>query len=137
MPGEKICYDLAFIYARAEEGGAEESIKSLKIKTRNLRTAYYNHLNNWDANMCNTENSSITNIKKLTPANTISVYPNPSNSYYFITNYSSNQYLRITNFLGTTVKTLSPGTTKFDLKNVEAGLYYLHTLEGTLSLIKL
>src|SRR5690606_7329018 len=73
-PGDTLCFDLAFIFARASSGGAYASVEALKLRADSIQDFY-------DANSIACEGFPLmTRINEIEVLNTVRLYPNPANA---------------------------------------------------------
>lgn len=70
-PGDTLCIDLAFIYARAASGGAYASVEALKLRSDSVQAFY-------DAQgLACRQFPVMTSVSELAPGVGLRVYPNP------------------------------------------------------------
>ncbi len=118
---EKLCFDIAFPFARFYDGGRLTSLVLLRQRAQAIQSFYNSQ--SYDCEMPSTEiaeNNKIENIR---------VFPNPNNgTFYIITpNNSSNSTIEIYSVLGNKVysKNIISEKTIIDLENSKGIFIYL------------
>ncbi|HRD51998.1 MAG TPA: T9SS type A sorting domain-containing protein [Flavobacteriales bacterium] len=71
-PGDTLCIDLAFIYARAASGGAYASVEALKLRSDSVQSFY-----NAQGIACN-HYPIMTSVREYATPNALHVFPNPA-----------------------------------------------------------
>jgi hypothetical protein len=136
-PGKYESFDFAYIYARALEGDNEASISTLKVKTRMIRSAYFNNLFGWkENNSLGGEQGEMLNTTNPVPSDNI-IYPNPSTGHYSLEGNLANEGGVVINSLGQTIQSVAPHARLLDLSNQPSGVYYFRAGGNTIQLIKL
>jgi len=136
-PGTHENFDFAYIYARALEGDNEASISTLKVKTRMIRSAYFNNLFGWkENNSLGGEQGEVLHNTHPIPSDN-SIYPNPSTGHYSLEGNLGNQGGTVINNLGLPIQSVPPHTRLIDLSSQPSGVYYFRTGGKSIKLIKL
>ncbi len=131
-PNERICFDLAFVYARDFEGDHIASVNLLKNRIQDVQDFY-------DNNFLNDCMDIIPNaIEAYTPLkNTIKCYPNPTNGMIHIEYLAQSPQAKyhIFDLMGRCITSgyLNPETTAIDAKNLNPGLYVIRITDGNQS----
>jgi len=128
-PGEVVCYNVAFIYARAVDGDALESIKTLKVKTRLLKTAYHNNLFGRKTNciLGAQQADETAGVEPSIIKTNYTVYPNPGSGVFYIQNLHTQNPILLMNALGKILDVIEPHRTTFDMSERPSGVYFLKT----------
>ncbi len=96
-PGDTLCIDLAFIYARAASGGAYASVESLKLRSDSVQAFY-------DAQGLACQQFPVmTGLPERTGAAAMRVYPNPATQQVTIEGVRPGEVLTVLDLQGRTV----------------------------------
>ncbi len=123
-PNERICFDLAFVYARDFEGDHIASVNLLKNRILDVQDFYDNNFLN---DCFDIIPNNIVNHKP--EKNTIKIYPNPVNEKLFVEILTSNlmtQY-QVFDLMGRIQFSgfLNPGRNEIPTLNLGSGIYFI------------
>jgi hypothetical protein len=96
-PGDTLCIDLAFIYARAPSGGAFASVETLKLRSDSVQ-AYYNA-----QGLSCRQFPVMTGLNERTGVTVMQVYPNPASQQVIIAGLMPGELLVVLDLQGRTV----------------------------------
>jgi hypothetical protein len=125
-PGDTLCMDLAFIYARAASGGAYASVEALKLRADSVQAAY---------EVFNTGCTSYPSMVGMTErlvAPTLQVYPNPSLGLVTVQSDEPQHELSVLDMQGRVLMQLQPQRAQvvLDLRGLSDGTYLLRTVSA-------
>ena len=139
--GEKKCFDIAFVYGRDEFPNDIPGITAMKSTASEVQKAYDANTYGWKTNSCTLgshDENGVADILKPSPvSNKFVVYPNPSTGIFTIENHNPTHEMVLTNALGKTIQSIAPNQKNIDIKNQPCGVYFLHTEQGTIRILKL
>lgn len=78
-PGDTLCFDLAFIYARAESGYAYASVAALKFRADSVQAFYDSQWFN-----CGADPNLFSSVRSRANAEVVRLYPNPTIDRFMI-----------------------------------------------------
>ncbi|MEY2924370.1 MAG: hypothetical protein RLZZ337_918 [Bacteroidota bacterium] len=131
-PNESICFDIAYIYARATFGSNLQSVKSLQDVADHVQFAYNQDYNGWKSYECQeNEVASVNEIQK----NQINIYPNPTSGIVMIS-LPLGETFEVYNALGEQLLNVKRSDNQVDLTEYANGIYFVKTRFDTFRLIK-
>lgn len=126
-PGDTLCFDIAFIYARAPSGGAYASAEALKVRSDSVEQ-YFNGLNY----SCN-EYPVMTGVEEGSELPILSLYPNPARDRLMVSSTSPLGYMNVLDIQGRIV--LSASTLdqriEIDISKLSRGMYTVIIRSGS------
>lgn len=137
--GEVKCFDMAFVYGRATNGGRLASITEMRSKAAAVQAAYDANTYGWKDSCAigAREEGETASIFDRAPKVSFSVYPNPSKDVFTIKGLTTNYPILITDIRGKTVQVLDKDARNFSLVGLECGIYFLKTDSGSIRLLKI
>ncbi len=125
-PGDELCMDMAFPFARATSGGALASVAELKTRAAAIQTFY-------DAQQqtCGTYPSMVGLTEQHTSSN-ITLYPNPAHDQVTIQSDEPLGTVQILDAQGRVVKSTytKANTVVLSMNDIGSGLYLVRTTDG-------
>lgn len=123
-PGDTLCMDLAFIYARAAGGGAYASVEALKLRADSVQAAY-------DVfNTGCTSYPSMVGITERQDAPSLLLYPNPARTHLTVQVDAHIQELSVLDMQGRILLQRRPSGKQvvIDIQHLSSGTYLLRAL---------
>lgn len=130
--GDTLCFDLAFIYARAVAGGAYASVDALKLRADSVQAFYEGQ-----GYSCNSDPDLINGIAERAGATVLHLYPNPATNTLWIERdrpmARSQVILRSMSGASVATEVWPPEQNKLtiNLGDIASGVYAVEVTNGT------
>jgi len=131
-PGDTLCIDLAFIYARAPSGGAYASVEALKLRSDSVQAFY-------DAQgLACRQFPVMTSVSEQSERESLRLYPNPATHQVTIVGVRPMVELLVLDMLGRTIHRARPmrGQLTIDVGGWAPGAYVVRSGNAVVRLVK-
>lgn len=131
-PGDTLCIDLAFIYARAASGGAYASVDALKLRSDSVQ-AFYDALGLGCRNY-----PLMTSVSEPAARGNLRVYPNPATGRVTVEGAQAHEALLVTDMQGRVVLRAQPVQARLvlDASGWAPGAYVLRSGDAAIRMLK-
>jgi hypothetical protein len=117
-PGDTLCMDLAFIYARASSGGAYASVEALKLRADSVQASY-------DGFGIGCGSYSMVSVPTVELEERVRLFPNPASAQITVESDTRMEAMDLLDVHGRVVRTVADRGTlhHVDLRGLPAGTY--------------